>query len=252
VTSVPHGIVHHHFYKSATIGDDRDYFVYTPPGYSPTSRQRYPVLYLLHGFSDMASAWTEVGKANLILDNLISQGKVKPMLIVMPLGYGIPDFASRTGTGFREPDRTKRNYENYRRALLEEVIPQVERDYRVSSDREHRAIAGLSMGGAESLFVGLNDLDRFSYVGAFSSGGLGNEFDQTFPGLTGASANGRLHLLWIACGKDDGLVKFNRDLVKWLKGKGVQLTEVETWDRHEWPVWRRNLITFTEQIFQGR
>ncbi len=249
VQRVPHGTVHHHFYRSAVIGDERDFFVYTPPGYRPNSRQRYPVLYLLHGYSDMANAWTEVGKAHVVLDNLIAQGKVKPMLIVMPLGYGIPDFASRTSTPFSNPDRTKLNYENYRRALLGEVIPRVEKEYRALADREHRAIAGLSMGGSESLFVGLNDLDKFSSVGAFSSGGFAGKFDEAFPGLTGATANPRLRLLWIACGKDDGLVGFNRNLVKWLKGKGVQLTAIETPGRHEWPVWRRNLIQFTGLIF---
>jgi enterochelin esterase family protein len=250
IQHVPHGALHHHYYRSPIIGDERDYFVYTPPGYRPGTRQRYPVLYLLHGYSDTAYAWTEVGKANVILDNLIAQGKIKPMLVVMTLGYGIPGFASRTAEAFGNVDRTRLNYENYRRALIGEVIPQVEKDYAALKDRDHRAICGLSMGGAESLLVGLNDLDKFSYVGAFSSGGFAGKFEEALAGLTGATANSRLHLLWIACGKEDGLIRFNRDLVKWLKAQGIQLTSVETSGRHEWPVWRRNLIAFTGLIFQ--
>ena len=97
IGDVPRGIVHHHFYRSGIVGDDRDYFVYTPPGYDPASTKTYPVLYLLHGFSDDASGWTAVGRANVILDNLIAQGKAKPMLVVMPLGYGAPEIVSRVG-----------------------------------------------------------------------------------------------------------------------------------------------------------
>jgi enterochelin esterase-like enzyme len=248
---LPHGELHHHFYHSIAASDNRDFFVYTPPGYNPSRRTRYPVLYLLHGFSDMAGGWTDVGKANLILDSMIAEGQAKPMIVVMPLGYGITDFASRTGLHFHDPLRNLRNYELFRQTLLEEVLPTVERTYRVSTNRRSRAIAGLSMGGAESLFVGLNALDRFSYVGAFSSGGLREDFGQTFSGLTGKEANRKLRLLWIACGTDDGLIGFNRKLIAWLKGQGMQLTAVETAGGHEWPVWRQNLIAFAGQLFKG-
>ena len=105
VNDIPHGTIHHHFYRSAVVGDDRDFYVYTPPSYDPAAAKLYPVLYLLHGFSDDASAWTVVGRANVILDNLIAQGKAKPMLIVMTLGYGAPEIVSRRGTGaFRDPE----------------------------------------------------------------------------------------------------------------------------------------------------
>ena len=147
----------------------------------------------LHGFSDDASAWTAVGRAHVIADNLIALGKAKPMLIVMPLGYGAPEIVSRNGPPLRDPALRQRNYDKFRDALFTEVMPEVEKTYRVSKDRNSRAIAGLSMGGAESLYVALNALDRFAWIGAFSSGGLAqaSEFDSIFPALD-AKANAML------------------------------------------------------------
>jgi enterochelin esterase-like enzyme len=251
VNDVPHGIIHHHFYKSGVIGDERDYYVYTPPGYDSTAKTMYPVLYLLHGFSDDASGWTAVGRAHVILDNLIAQGKAKPMLIVTPLGYGAPEIVQRTSSGMRDPSLRQRNMDNFRKALLTEVIPQVEKSYRASPDRGARAIAGLSMGGAESLFTGLTSLDHFAWVGGFSSGGLGEDFGAIFPALD-AKANSQLKLLWIACGTDDRLIGANRRLREWLKSKGVQLTEIETPGAHTWMVWRRNLAAFVPLLFQAK
>ena len=248
VANVPHGDVHHHFYHSGVVGDDRDYFVYTPPAYDRAARQPYPVLYLLHGFSDDASGWTAVGKANLILDNLIAQGKVKPMVIVMTLGYGAPEIVARSGPGLRPSDLTQRNYDKYRDALFTEVMPQVEQQYRISKDRKMRAIAGLSMGGAESLFVGLNNLDRFAWVASFSAGGFAGDFDKVFPKLD-SKANQQLKLLWIACGTEDRLIDTNRKLRAWLKEKGVEHTGVETPGMHTWMVWRNNLATVAPLLF---
>ena len=170
IASVPHGVVHRHFYKSAVIGDDRAFYVYTPPGYDPANKRLYPVLYLLHGFSDDANGWTAVGRAHVILDNLIAQGKAKPMLIAMTLGYGAPEIVAPGAGGLRDPGLRQRNYDRFRDALFAEVIPEVEKVYRADKDRRSRAIAGLSMGGAESLYVGLNALDRFAWIGAFSAG----------------------------------------------------------------------------------
>jgi enterochelin esterase-like enzyme len=251
VNDVPHGTVHHRFYHSRVVGDDRDFYVYTPPGYNPSARKLYPVLYLLHGFSDDASAWTAVGRAHVILDNLIAQGKAKPMLMVMPLGYGVPEIGVPQFVGFRDPTQRQRNYDRFRDALLTEVIPQVESAYRASKDRNSRAIAGLSMGGAESLSVGLNALDRFAWVGAFSSGGLGEEFNSTYPKLD-SNANQQLHLLWIACGTEDRLIDTNRRFRDWLKSKGVRHAGIETPGAHTWMVWRRNLATFAPLLFQDR
>lgn len=243
VQDVPHGELTHHFYNSKVIGDQRDYFVYTPPNYR-AGKDRLPVLYLLHGYSDMANGWSEVGKAHVILDNLIAQRKAKPMIVVMTLGYGIPNFVS---PGFKwERKDVIRSYSNYRDALFTEVMPQVEKDYRVQADRGHRAIAGLSMGGAESLFVGLNNLDKFDYIGAFSSGGFPadkpDEIIAEFPRKD-------VKVLWMSCGTSDGLIGFQRGFVSWLKEKGMPIEARETAGGHEWLLWRDDLIQFTGKIF---
>ena len=249
LNDVPHGEIHHHFYKSGVAGDDRDYYVYTPPGYESASKQTYPVLYLLHGFSDDASGWTAVGRANVILDNLIAQGKAKPMIVVMPLGYGTMELV-RLGWGAGgHTDLRDRNFRNFSGALLTEVVPRVESEYRITKDRNARAIAGLSMGGSESLLTGLNNLDKFAWIGAFSSGGIPEDFSKDFPSLD-AKANDQLHLLWIACGTEDRLITVNRALREWLKTKGVKATEVETPGMHTWMVWRRNLTEFAELLFR--
>jgi enterochelin esterase-like enzyme len=248
VNDVPHGVIHRHFYHSAAAGDDRAYFVYTPPNYKPSAGKGYPVLYLLHGYSDDATAWWSVGQANVILDNLIARGQAKPMVVVMPLGYGTMEIVQRGWARVREPGLWQRNVSQFSATLLDEVLPQVESAYHVSKDRKARAIAGLSMGGAESLTVGLNNLDRFAWIGAFSSGGLGTNFSTTFPTLN-SSANQRLRLLWISCGKDDGLLKPNREFVDWLATRQVNRTWTEVPGVHSWRVWRRNLATFAPLLF---
>ena len=247
VNNVPRGTIQRHFYRSGIVGDDREFFVYTPPGYDPKANKVYPVLYLLHGFSDDASGWTAVGRAHVVLDNLIAQGKAKPMLIVMPLGYGVPEIVSRAAP--RDPKLRERSFEKFRDALLTEVMPEVEKTYRVSKDRGSRAIAGLSMGGAESLYVGLNALNRFAWIGAFSSGGMGEDFNKTFSGLD-SKANSQLRLFWIACGKDDRLIDANRKFIDWLKSKEIRHTWIETPGAHTWLVWRRNLADFSTLLFK--
>jgi enterochelin esterase family protein len=257
IGAVPHGEIHHHFYKSGVVGDDRGYYVYTPPGYDPRGKQTYPVLYLLHGFSDDASAWTAVGRANVILDNLIAQGKAKPMLVVMPLGYGAPEVLLPNSGVWRDRSITERNFDKFREALLTEVLPRVEGEYPVIKDRNFRAIAGLSMGGSESLLTGLNTLDKFGWIGAFSSGGLvagfkgvdiTEEFDKEFPGLD-SKATEQLHLLWIACGTDDRLIDTNRKFRAWLASKNIKHVDIETPGAHTWMVWRRNLTEFSSLLF---
>ncbi len=254
---VAHGVVHQHFYKSAIVGDQRDYFVYTPPGYDPRAHKKYPVLYLLHGYSDDARAWVATGRANVILDNLIDQGKVKPMVVVMPLGYGAPEIVTGPQADFNVTSLRNKNFDLFTQALLQEVIPQVQSEYRVSDKREDRAIAGLSMGGAESLLTGLNHIDTFAWVGSFSAGGLGTDFAQDFPSLNASSA-ARLRLLWIACGSDDRytgrtpLITLNRQAVAWLRAKNIPVTFVETPGMHQWTVWRNNLIQFSQLLFQPK
>ena len=246
---VPHGAVHHHFYKSGVVGDERDFYVYTPAGYDSRAGKTYPVLYLLHGFSDDASGWTAVGRANVILDNLIAQGKARPMIVVMPLGYGAPEIVSHGFGAFSDAELRERNFKRFGHALLTEVIPQVEATYQVSKDRNSRAIAGLSMGGSESLLTGLNALDKFSWIGAFSSGGLTEDFNAEFPALD-SKANQQLRLLWIACGADDHLITLNRKFRAWLASRGVQHADIETPGGHTWMVWRRNLADFAALLFR--
>jgi enterochelin esterase-like enzyme len=210
-------------------------------------------LYLLHGYSDDASGWTSVGKANLIVDSLLAQNRIQPMIVVMPLGYGAPEIVERSTAAAHPFDHAalrEKNFRNFSAALIDEVIPQVERTYKIKADRDSRAIAGLSMGGAESLLTGLNRLDTFSWVGSFSAGGLDNDFAVDFPQLS-SSANSRIHLLWIACGTDDHLIKLNRDLVAWLKSKDIRVTQIETPGMHAWMVWRDNLTHFAPLLFRA-
>jgi len=251
INDVPRGQLHQHFYKSEIAGDERDYLVYTPPGYDPAAKQQYPVLYLLHGYSDDASAWTSVGCAHVILDNLIARKQAQPMIVVMPLGYGTMEVVTGGWGGLGRRDLWKTNLEKFQQTLLKEVIPQVEKSYRVRADAGSRGIAGLSMGGSESLLTGLNNLDRFGWVGAFSSGGLGTNFSEQFPALD-AKANERLRLLWMACGEQDGLIKPNKELVDWLKSKDIWHTWVATPGQHSFRVWRRYLADFAPLLFQPR
>jgi len=246
---VPRGTIHRHFHHSSVVGDNRDLYVYTPPGYDPQAAKPYPVLYLLHGYSDDARAWTVVGRTHVILDNLIAAGKARPMLVVMPLGYGAPEILSRTGPTIRDPALRKRNVEKFRDTLLTDVMPMVEKLYRVSTDREARAVAGLSMGGGQSLDVGLNARDRFAWVGAFSSA-VPDEPDAAFPGLA-ADTKPPLRLLWIACGNEDFLTAANHKFQDWLKARQVPHTAVWTPGGHTWRVWRRNLAEFTPLLFRS-
>ncbi|HTW31998.1 MAG TPA: alpha/beta hydrolase-fold protein [Candidatus Sulfotelmatobacter sp.] len=249
LNDVPHGKIHHHFYRSSVCNDDRDYYVYTPPGYNPEAKTKYPVLYLLHGYSDDASGWTSVGRANVILDNLIAQGKAKPMVVVMPLGYGTMEMIRLNWSAWSHTEVRDENFAKFTQALLTEVMPRIESEYHVSSDRKDRAIAGLSMGGSESLLTGLNNLDKFAWIGAFSSGGIPDQFQKDFPALD-AKTNQQIKLLWIACGTEDHLITVNRNLRAWLTTKGVQHTDIETPGMHTWMVWRRNLSALAPLLFR--
>jgi enterochelin esterase family protein len=251
INDVPRGKLHRHFYKSKVAGDERDFIVYTPPGYDPASRKQYPTLYLLHGFSDDATAWSTVGRANVILDNLIARGQAKPMIVVMPLGYGTMEYVLGGWTGARRGEMRQISFDKFRENLFQEVIPQAEQSYRISADRKLRAIAGLSMGGAESLDVGLNALDRFAWIGAFSSGGLNTNYSAQFPHLD-EKANRQLRLLWLACGKDDRLISSNQQFNEWLTSKKINYTWQESAGGHNFRVWRRYLGEFAPLLFQER
>jgi enterochelin esterase-like enzyme len=248
---VPHGVVHHHFYTSKAVkglvDGQSEYYVYTPPSYDPKRAKPYPVLYLLHGWSDRANGWTAVGQANFIFDNLIAEGRVDPMLVVMPLGYGDMKFVTSGDAVWDDDAVIDHNVALFSQALLTEILPQVESAYHASKDRNDRAITGLSMGGLESLTIGLTHPEQFGWVGGFSSA-MGHREKDELAALSGKSA--RLRLLWVACGTQDDLITPNRRFIAWLKSKDVPVTAIETTGMHTWMVWRDNLAHFAPLLFQ--
>lgn len=251
-TEVPHGEVHRHFYESKIVkglpNGRSEYFVYTPPGYELHPGMIYPTLFLLHGLSQGAGDWTTMGGANFVLDNLIAQGKAKPMVVVMPLGYG--DMAL-LGKRLTDPDFDRAAATNgslFKDALMTEIVPRVEAEYRVAKTRTGRAISGLSMGGFESLDIGLNSAGKdgagsFAWVGGFSAPTQSVDL----PATNGEAA--QLRLLWISCGTGDPFLEPNRKLIGQLKGKGYAVKAVETPGAHIWPVWDRNLVDFVQLLF---
>ena len=253
LTNVPHGTLHHLLYTTnVAVGlpeHQSSYYVYTPPGYDAKAKKLYPVLYLLHGWSDDDSGWTAVGQANLIFDNLLAQGRIKPMIVVMPLGYGDLSFL-RGHDVWNEPKTIDHNTILFTQALLTEVLPRVEAEYRVSKDRNDRAIAGLSMGGLESVETGLMHSEQFAWIGGFSSAVHDPDYTEKLASLDPKTAN--LRLLWIACGTEDKLLEPNRKLVAFLKTKEMPVTQIETPGMHSWLVWRDNLVHFTPLLFQPK
>jgi enterochelin esterase-like enzyme len=250
IAAVPHGTVHHHTYTTKSVvglpGNQDNFYVYTPPGYSANSKKPYPVLYLLHGWSQKADAWTSINQADMILDNLMAQGKMKPMIVVMPLGYGDMSFA-KTYNVWSDPVAIETNNRLFSQTLLTEVLPLVESIYNVSRKREDRAIAGLSMGGLESLSIGLRNTDKFAWVLGLSSAIHRLDY-KTLASLDPKTAN--LRLLWVACGTEDDLITPNRKFVAWLKTKDMPVTAIETPGRHTALVWRENLTQFAPLLFQ--
>ena len=251
-TNVAHGTVHHHTYNTSIVkglpGNQSDYYVYTPPGYDPRGKP-YPILYLLHGWTDSAYGWLYNGRANLILDNLLAQGKVKPMIVVMPLGYGDMAFIHSPIDVWHDPPSIDHNTELYTKAFLTEVMPRVNSAYNVSKDRNDHAIAGLSMGGLEAVTIGLAHTDYFANVIGLSAAVQKLDFQKQFAGVDAKRAN--LRVLWIACGTEDGLISPNRKLVAFLKEKNMPVTPIEIPGLHTWLVWRDNLIHFAPLLFQG-
>jgi enterochelin esterase-like enzyme len=250
LNDVPHGVMSQHFFKSKLIGDDRDIRVYTPPGYDPKRKEPYPVLYLFHGLTDETSAWVTAGRENIIMDNLIAQGKAKPMIIINTLGYGAPEMFT-PGIGQRTKEAYQKNEALFIPALLNEVIPMVEKLYNVGRTKKYRAVAGLSMGGGQSLDAGLNHADVFDYVGSFSPAVilLDPDYDKAFPNLNEA-VNKQLKLVWIAIGKDDYLVPSDRKFIDWLKSKRIVFEYKETEGVHSYQVWRRYLTEFVPLLFK--
>ena len=239
---VPHGAVAAIHYQSQALGVPRRMHVYTPPGYA-TSGERYPVLYLLHGGGDNDLSWLMAGRANFILDNLIAAGKAKPMIVVMPAGH-VPVAPGATPA----PDA-------FARDLLTDVVPYVERNYRTLPGRDRRAIAGLSMGGQQTLNVGLTNLDKFSQLGVFSSGWFGQDGAATFAKnnsalLADPKFNDRIRLFWIATGKEDFVMPSTKASLAMLDQHKIRYSYKETEGGHTWPNWRAYLNEFAPLLFR--
>lgn len=254
MTDIAHGRIDHHLYTTHIAkhlpSEQEGYVVYTPPGYDAKRKGGYPVLYLLHGWSDDEYGWTAVGHGDYILDNLIDSGKAVPMIVVMPLGYGDYDFVTHGFSVWNDAAKIHNNVDLYSQMLLTEILPAVEHEYNVAPGRANRAIAGLSMGGLESVTIGLNHTDTFAWVGGMSAAFFSGHFDEFLPNITAKQAN--LRLLWIACGKDEELLKSNRELVLWARAHGLDTTAVEIPGRHVWPTWRDNLLNFAPLLFKSK
>ena len=256
LADVPRGTLARHFFKSGISGEESGFVVYTPPGYDPADpAKRYPVLYLLHGFFGDATSWTNGGRAHVILDNLAAAGKVRPMIVVMPHGYGTLEVvrAGWGGLDDRELNRQlwRRNYSDFDSILFGEIIPRVESAYRTTTERADRAIAGLSMGGTQSLDIGFRHVDSFTWIGAFSCGGLPTDFDAAYP-TYGETTASRLRLLWLASGRENDTLASTDALAAWLKAKtpDTPLRVIVTDYGHTFRNWRRNLADFAPLLFQ--
>jgi enterochelin esterase-like enzyme len=272
---VPHGAVASVTYYSTALKRFRRMHVYTPPGYE-TSNSRYPVFYLLHGAGDCDEAWTSVGRAGFILDNLIAAKKAKPMLVVMPAGHtsatgfggGGRGAAPAAGGAPPPPDEFTQDF-------LTDIMPYAETHYRVQTDRAHRAIAGLSMGGGQTLNIAIPHLEKFAYVGVYSSGLIGSFGGgrgaapsappaaapaapagppvwetQHMAELDNAATKKGLKLLWFSTGVDDGLMPTTKATVEMLKKHGFTPVFQESAGAHTWLNWRNYLIEFAPQLFQ--
>ena len=250
--NVPHGAVAEITYYSTALSRFRRMHVYTPPGYE-ANQEKYPIFYLLHGAMDNDDAWTSVGRAGFILDNLIAAGKAKPMVIAMPAGHTNASnsmgglMRGRSAGGAQPIDEFFEDFVN-------DVMPYIEKNYRIITDRPHRAIAGLSMGGAQTLNVAFAHLDKFAYIGIFSSGIFGNgtsAWEQShLAALDNADLKKGLKLIWFSTGVEDSLISNTRATVKMLRKHGFEPVFKESPGAHTWINWRNYLIEFAPQLFQ--
>ncbi len=259
VNKVPHGTVAKVWYESPTAGINRRLTVYTPAGYE-TSGKDYPVFYLLHGIGGDENAWSELGRAAQIMDNLIAQGKAEPMILVMTNGNISQEACpGETSEGFKVPTMMlPKTMEGSFETAFPDVVKFIEKTYRVKKDKAHRAIAGLSMGGFHSLFISINNSDMFDYVGLFSAAVDQQQADPNgFPNIY-ADRDAKIDVLfskkpklfWIGIGKTDFLINNNNSLRAYLDGKKHKYTYLETDGGHIWRNWRIYLTEFTPLLFK--
>jgi enterochelin esterase family protein len=236
---VPHGAVAEVYYPSTVLGRARRMHVYTPPGYQ-SGGGRYPVFYLLHGAGDSDDSWSTVGRAGFILDNLIASGRAEPMIVVMPAGH--------TGTSGGAANEFEREF-------AADIKPYVEENYRVQTSRARTAIAGLSMGGAQTLEIAFSDLDEYGYVGVFSSGVFdvreSSDWEKGHEAaLSDASLRRGLELVWFSTGRDDRLLDVTKATVGLLEKHGFDVTFEESTGGHTWINWREYLNEFAPMLFR--
>ena len=238
---IAHGKLEMIEYDSKTVGTTRKMQVYTPPGYSKDNK--YPVLYLLHGIGGDETEWERFAHPDILLDNLLADQKVVPMIVVMPNGR-----AQKNDRAEGDVFRSAPAFANFERDLLEDVIPTIEARYSVQADREHRALAGLSMGAGQSLNFGLAHLDTFSWVGSFSAAPNTKPPQELVPDP--ATATKQLKLLWVACGNKDGLIRISQGVHAYLKEKGVPHVWHVDGNAHDPTEWKNNLYFFVQHIFR--
>ena len=254
---VPHGEVRIRPYVSKTLGLSRTVWVYTPPNYDKGAN--FPVLYLLHGAGDIESGWTMIGRANNILDNLIAEGKAKPMVVVMPLGHAIQSFwtgpaksAAPQGTPGQPPAPGPAALSPFANDLLDDVMPMIESTYKVSKKADDRGIAGLSMGGGQTMNIAFNRPELFRYV-VMMSPAAPRTPDQQYPThfKDPSTLNKQFKVFWMAVGKDDTLTgPGDRDLTKAFEQAGIKHQFKLTEGRHEWTVWRSHLNEVAPLLFK--
>jgi len=249
---VPHGTVRFETYQSKTMNAPRTLWIYTPPGYDK-GNQKYPVFYLLHGSGNWDSSWVLTGRENYIMDNLIAEGKSKPMIIVNPLGYVQPGVGTGPTRAADQAAATGRGGQGnaFGDDLINDVIPYVETNFRTLKDADHRALGGLSMGGGQTISVGFPHTDLFHYLIIMSMGA--QNADTTYPTFFAdpAATNKKLKLLWLGVGKDDNLVGAQaKALEATLVAKGIKHVYSVSEGRHEWVVWRHALYEVAPQMFK--
>lgn len=243
---VPHGAVHRHFYHNPTIQAVRSVTVYTPPGYEDDDDRAWPVLFLLHGSGGTDESWFQVGHANVILDNLIAEGKAKPMILVAPFGHTVEP--GTHGWPFVQEQG------DFVQDFVEILLPYIEKRYRLSDDPKERALAGYSMGGYHTLKIGLNHLDRFANLGPFSWGRGQDFFEENAPDVLTDSEKvaGQIETLFIACGRDDFLFPGVQDMCGFLADRGIEHTAFVSEGGHEMANWRRFLHEYAQVLFQKK
>lgn len=232
-------------YPSKTVGVKRKALLYTPPGYS--AAKKYPVLYLLHGIGGDEREWFRHGNPQVIFDNLYAEGKMEPMLVIMPNGRAMED--DRAGGNVMAPDRVAA-FSTFEKDLLNDLIPFVEKQFPVIKDREHRAIFGLSMGGGQALNFGLGHIDTFAWVGGFSSAPNTKMPQELLP--VPKEAKDKLKLLWISCGDQDGLLNISKRTHEYLSEHGVPHIYYLESGGHDFNVWRNDLYNVSQLLFKDK